>query len=138
MTKETATLTKQILDTRLALTRLQAAHPAPRLTLTKAKEIADEQEEQMVTLDATLLELNERATEVKNRVKASVKEVERLKVERAAKEEELKRTKRLEEDSRWPALNDWCEPFSSSFLFGRHLTSRLCQGTRPQCPYTNH
>ena len=107
-TKEAATLTQQILDARLALTRLHAAHPAPRLTLTAAKAIADEQEEQMVTMDATLIDLNERAAEVKNRVKAGVKDVERLKVERAAKEEELKRTQRLEEDNRWPALNDWC------------------------------
>ena len=108
MTKEAASLTQQILDARLALTRLHAAHPPPRLTLTAAKVIADEQIEQMAIMDTQLLELNERAAEVKNRVKASVKDVERLKVERAAKEEELKRTQRLEEDNRWPALNDWC------------------------------
>ncbi|KAF8576409.1 hypothetical protein K439DRAFT_661952 [Ramaria rubella] len=107
VTKEAAALTQQILDARLALTRLRFAHPAPRLTLAAAREIADEQEEQMVTMDASLLELNERAEEVKNRVRTSFEDVERLKVERAAKEEELKRTQRLEEDNRWPALNDW-------------------------------
>jgi hypothetical protein len=78
----------------------------------------------MVTMDTTLLELNERAEEVKNRVKTGVKEVERLKVERAAKEEELKRTQRLEEDRRWPELYDWCvhssrlSPPRSSFIRG--------------------
>ena len=48
------------------------------LTLAAATQIADKQEEEMVTTDATLLELNERAAEVKNRIKASVKDVERL------------------------------------------------------------
>jgi len=100
-------MSQQILDARLALTRLRAAHPAPRLTLAAAKAIADEQEDSMVTMDMTLQQLNDRAEQVKNSVKANVKEVERLKIERAAKEHELKRTWRLEEDNRWPALNDW-------------------------------
>lgn len=77
----------------------------------------------MVTMDAALLELNERAADVKDRVKASVKDVERLKVECVAKEEELKRTQRLEEDSRWPALNDWCVHFA--FFCADHLTLGL-------------
>lgn len=61
----------------------------------------------MVTIQEDLERLNEEAEELKNGVKNGVKEVERLKVERAAKEEELKKTQRLEEDARWPALNDW-------------------------------
>ena len=70
----------------------------------------------MVTMDATLLELNERATEVKNRVKGAVKDVERLRVERTAKEDELKRTQHLEEDRRWPELHDWCVTCHGSLL----------------------
>ncbi|KAF8518366.1 hypothetical protein BU17DRAFT_48687 [Hysterangium stoloniferum] len=119
-TKEAATLTQQILDARLALTRLRTAHPAPRLTLAAAKEIADEQEDAMVTMDTTLQELNDRAEEVKNNVKANVKEVERLKIERATIEDGLKRTWRLEEDNRWPALNDW---FSAAVSLHRSLMS---------------
>src|SRR5882724_8788665 len=68
VTSEAAT---KILDARLALTRLRAAHLAPRLTLAAATQIADKQEE-MVTTDATLLDLNEPAAEVKNHVKARV------------------------------------------------------------------
>ena len=76
----------------------------------------------MVTTDATLLELNERAPEVKNRVKARVKDVERLKVERVAKEDELPRTQRLEEDRHWPELHAWCVPSPTLLLLGGDLT----------------
>jgi len=106
-TQEAATLTQQILDAKLALSRLRAAHPPPRLTLSAAEAIANEQDAKMVTIQEDLERLNEEAEELKNGVKNGVKEVERLKVERAAKEEELKKTQRLEEDARWPALNDW-------------------------------
>src|SRR5882724_3971480 len=80
-------------------------------------------EEEMVTTDATLLELNERAAEVKNRVKARVKAVERLKVKRVAKEDELPRTQRLEEDRRWPELHDWCVPSPTEFFARRRSYS---------------
>ena len=101
---------------------MRAAHPAPRLTLAAATQIADKEEE-MVTTDATLLELNERAPEVKNRVKARVKDVERLKVKRVAKEDELPRTQRLEEDRRWPELHDWCVPSPTEFFARRRSYS---------------
>lgn len=106
-TSEAANLTQQILDAKLALTRLRAAHPPPRLTISAAKSIADEQDNEMANIDTALQELGQKGEDLKNQVKNSVKEVERLKVERAAKEEELKRTQRLEEDNRWPALLDW-------------------------------
>lgn len=100
-------MTQKILDARLALTRLRAAHPAPRYTLDAATALADQQQEEMGELDVMLSDQKREAEELKETVKTRMKELERLKAERAAKEEELKRTQRLEEDNRWPALNDW-------------------------------
>ncbi|KIJ38925.1 hypothetical protein M422DRAFT_231010, partial [Sphaerobolus stellatus SS14] len=106
-TKEAATLTQQILDAKLALTRLRAAYPSPRLTASEAIALADKQCDDMAQAQEKLAELTTEVEQLKTNVKNGVKEVERLKVERAAKEEELKRTRKLEEDNRWPALNDW-------------------------------
>lgn len=106
-TKEAAELTQKVLDARLALTRLRAAHPAPRLTIDAATALADQQQEEMGELDIMLGEQNKKGEELKEEIKTRMKELERLKAERAAKEEELKRTQRLEEDNRWPNLNDW-------------------------------
>ncbi|GJJ14864.1 hypothetical protein Clacol_009132 [Clathrus columnatus] len=106
-TQEAAELTQKILDARLALTRLHAAHPAPRLTLDAAAALADRQQEEMGELDIALNEQKQKAENLKHLIKTRTKELERLKAESSVKEEELKRTQRLEEDNRWPTLNNW-------------------------------
>ena len=93
-------------------------HPTLRLTLTTATQITDKQKE-MVTMNAMLLELNKCAAEVKDCVKARVKDVVRLK---AAKEDKLERTQCLEEERHWLKLHDWCVPSPTLLLLGGDLT----------------
>ena len=61
----------------------------------------------MTALDAALSDTNAQVEDVKNALQDTARDVERLKVERAAKEAEAKQAKAEEEDDRIVGLYDW-------------------------------
>lgn len=61
----------------------------------------------MAELDSQISENALRLEKVKERVQNTARDVERLRVERAAKEEEVRQTKGEEEDGRVMGLYDW-------------------------------
>ncbi|KAK7685197.1 hypothetical protein QCA50_011560 [Cerrena zonata] len=107
LTKEAATLAQQILDAKLQLSRLRQIHPQPRLTIAAATAQADAQDEKMQSLDEELQVMNENVEEVKGRVKEGAKYVERLRMERAEAEKQVKACKNEVEDGRVMGLYDW-------------------------------
>lgn len=115
LTSESQTLTSQILDARLALSRLRASHPYPRMSLARANARLEEQTESMASLDAQLSENASNIEKVKTAVQDAARDVERLRVERAAKEEEARQAKAEEDDERIVGLYDWYEEAISSF-----------------------
>ena len=61
----------------------------------------------MTALDAKLSDNAMRAEQIKERMQETAREVERLRVERAAKEQEARQTKTEEDDERVGGLYDW-------------------------------
>ncbi|KAH8106541.1 hypothetical protein DFH11DRAFT_1236219 [Phellopilus nigrolimitatus] len=120
LTEEFGSLTSQILDARLALSRLRTAHPLPRLSVASANATLELQTEQMASLDANLSENVSQVENVKVKVQDAARDVERLRVERAAKEEEVRQTKAEEEDERVVGLYDW---YTASLALHRSLFS---------------
>ncbi|KAF8438053.1 hypothetical protein L210DRAFT_853664 [Boletus edulis BED1] len=117
------TLSAQILDARLALTRLRQAHPHPRLTIATATSTLDDQVEQMQKMEDELQRLNSRMAERKERLKREMTEMERM---RSIEKERLAELKLMgkeageEEDPRVGGLYDW---FVSSLSVHRTLFS---------------
>ncbi|KAI5118490.1 hypothetical protein M0805_003522 [Coniferiporia weirii] len=120
VTEEFVKLTSQILDARLALSRLRTAHPLPRLSVATANATLETQTEQMTALDAQLSENAARVERVKEKVQDAARDVERLRVERTAKEEEVRQTKVEEEDDRVVELYDW---YTAALALHRSLFS---------------
>ncbi|KAI0640798.1 hypothetical protein C8Q79DRAFT_995022 [Trametes meyenii] len=120
LTQEAAALASKILDARLTLTRLRQAHPHPRLTIPAANAQLDAQVEEMQELDDELQSVNGRVDEVKDRVKAGAREVERLRVERADLEKTVKAGKEEIQDGRVVGLYDW---YTASLALYRALVS---------------
>ena len=102
-----AQLTSQILDARLAISRLRTAHPLPRLSVAAANATLESQVEQMADLDAQISGNAARVDRVKEKVQNTAREVEKLRNERAVQEEEARQTKGEEEDGRIIGLYDW-------------------------------
>lgn len=107
MTDEAVDLARKILDTRLALTRLRQAHPHPRLTVPSAEMQLDKQVEEMQTLEEQLQGLNEKIDGVKEKVKTGARDVERLRVQRADLEKQVRASQTDVEDTRVIGLYDW-------------------------------
>lgn len=107
LTQEAAALAGKILDARLALTRLRQAHPHPRLTIPAANAQLDAQVAEMQELDDELQQLNGQVDDVKERVKAGARDVERLRVERADVEKTAKAAQDEVQDGRVIGLYDW-------------------------------
>ncbi|EJC98205.1 uncharacterized protein FOMMEDRAFT_171151 [Fomitiporia mediterranea MF3/22] len=108
LTDEFTQLTSQILDARHAIVRLRAAHPpGSRLSVASANATLETQTEQMTALDAQLSDNALRADRLKERMQEAARDVERLRLERAAKEDQARRTKVEEEDERVGGLYDW-------------------------------
>lgn len=108
LTTEAVNLSQQILDARLAISRLRQAHPHPRLTVASANAQLDSQVAQMVEFDEKVQDVNERVASVKEKVKESAREVERLRVERAEVERLRAEAGEAEvEDGRVVGLYDW-------------------------------
>ncbi|OCB88534.1 hypothetical protein A7U60_g4349 [Sanghuangporus baumii] len=121
LTDEFNQLTSQILDARHALVRLRASHPPnARISVASANATLEAQTEQMTTLDAQLSANASRAEKIKERMQETAREVERLRVERAAKEQEARQTKAEEDDERVGGLYDW---FTASLALHRMLFS---------------
>ncbi|KAI0051369.1 hypothetical protein FA95DRAFT_322276 [Auriscalpium vulgare] len=118
LTDEAVTLTQSILDARLAITRLRQAHPQPRLTIPLAEEHLSVQIEEMQTLEDELQNANDRVGHVKESVKDGAKEVERLRLERAEAEKEVKARRDDAEDERVVELYDW---FNAALALHRNL-----------------
>ncbi|EIW78719.1 hypothetical protein CONPUDRAFT_167660 [Coniophora puteana RWD-64-598 SS2] len=124
---EASFLEKQILDARLALTRLRQAHPPHnRLTIAAASRKLDAQVEEMQACDDELAETTQSIESVKGQIKRGVGEVEKLRSERGAIEKEVREGERAggadgeENDSRIGGLYDW---FSASLTLHRNLLS---------------
>ncbi|KAF7798486.1 hypothetical protein EIP86_009707 [Pleurotus ostreatoroseus] len=111
LTAEAVDLARKILDTRLALTRLRQAHPHPRLTVPSAEAQLDRQVEEMQSLEETLQSLNERVDGVKEQVKTGARDVERLRVQRAELDKQVKATQSDVEDTRVIGLYDMLTAF---------------------------
>lgn len=107
LTHEAADLASKILDARLMLTRLRQAHPHPRLTIPAANAQLDAQVAEMQELDDELQALNGQVDDVKERVKAGARDVERLRVERADAEKTAKAAQEEVQDGRVIGLYDW-------------------------------
>ncbi|KAG5649521.1 hypothetical protein H0H81_003317 [Sphagnurus paluster] len=110
--KDTATqatqLAQQILDARLALTRLRKTHPHPRLTVALADQKLIDQVTEMQKLNDELEELRAQAQTVKEQVKKSALEVENLRVERAELEKTVKLSQMdADDDARLVPLYSW-------------------------------
>ncbi|KAI0832055.1 hypothetical protein BC628DRAFT_1530004 [Trametes gibbosa] len=120
LTQEASTLESKILDARLTLTRLRQAHPHPRLTIPAANAQLDAQVTEMQELDDELQQTNARVDDVKERVKAGAREVERLRVERADLEKKVKAGQDEVQDGRVVGLYDW---YTASLALYRTLIS---------------
>jgi len=107
LTTEANFLSQQILDARLALTRIRQAYPHPRLTIASATAHLESQVREMQEFDEKAQEVNVRVAIVKEKVKQSAREVERLRVERAEAEKVVKTGELEVEDGRVVGLYDW-------------------------------
>lgn len=107
LTTEATTLSQQILDARLALTRLRQTHPPPRLTVATASAHLESQVMQMQEFDEKVQDVNDRVSSVKEKVKEGAKEVERLRMKRAEVEKGVKTGEVEVEDGRVVGLYDW-------------------------------
>ncbi|OJT10909.1 hypothetical protein TRAPUB_12593 [Trametes pubescens] len=82
ITQEAADIASKILNARLTLKRLRRAHLCPRLTIPSANAQLDAQVAEMHELDNELQELEGQIEDVKERVKAGARDVERLRLTR--------------------------------------------------------
>ncbi|KAG6857069.1 hypothetical protein H0H87_010034 [Tephrocybe sp. NHM501043] len=104
---EATVLAQQILDARLALTRLRKTHPYPRLTVPLADRKLIDQVEEMQALNDELESVNAQVQSVKEQVKRGVLDVEALRAERAEVEKAVKMARVEEDDSRLVPLYSW-------------------------------
>ena len=105
---EISSLSQQILDARLALTRSKQRHPEPRLTVTSATAQLDSQIMKMQDSADELQRVDEKVSTVKEDIKAKSKQLEVLRGRRA--EVEKTRSSKVDEieDPRYAGLYDWC------------------------------
>ncbi|KAF8843831.1 hypothetical protein BDN67DRAFT_896268 [Paxillus ammoniavirescens] len=123
LTTLATTLSAQILDARLALTRLRQAHPHPRLTVASATLTLDGQVEQMQKMEDELQGLNSQIGGAKEQLKTQMAELERLRGverERIVEFGLVGKESGEEEDPRVGSLYDW---FLASLSIHRSLLS---------------
>ncbi|KAG5353132.1 hypothetical protein C0989_010154 [Termitomyces sp. Mn162] len=104
---EASALAQQILDARLALTRIRKTHPHPRLTIALADQKLVDQVEEMQTLNDELESVNAQVQAVKEQVKRGLLDLEELRVERAEVEKAVKMVRVDEDDARLVPLYSW-------------------------------
>jgi len=117
---ETSSLSQQILDARLALTRSKQRHPEPRLTVSSATAQLDSQIMKMQESSDELQGVNAGVFAVKEEIKVKSKQVEALRSQRA--EVEKIRSSKVDEveDPRYAGLYDWYVQYRSSFHEGQN------------------
>ncbi|KZV93009.1 hypothetical protein EXIGLDRAFT_749354 [Exidia glandulosa HHB12029] len=98
---------QDILDAQLELSRLRAAHPAPRLTIHSATSFLDAQVDTMQALEDQRVEAQRRTVEAKDALKGAQRELERLRAERNDKEAKVAELARQQGDTRLVGLSDW-------------------------------
>lgn len=123
-------LARKVLDARLKLTRLRQAYPQPRLTVPSAEAQLDAQVLEMQTLEDELQHMNENVEAVKDRVKASARDVERLRIEKGEAEKLVKMSKSEEEDGKVIGLYHWSVP---AHFDSHSLTLLAGILSRPSC-----
>ncbi|KAH0578311.1 hypothetical protein J132_10968 [Termitomyces sp. J132] len=104
---EASALAQQILDARLALTRIRKTHPHPRLTIALADQKLVDQVEEMQTLNDELESVNAQVQAIKEQVKRGLLDLEELRVERAEVEKAVKMVRVDEDDARLVPLYSW-------------------------------
>ncbi|KAF9230981.1 hypothetical protein BU15DRAFT_68724, partial [Melanogaster broomeanus] len=117
LTTLATTLSAQILDARLALTRLRQAHPHPRLTIASATATLDSQVEQMQKMEDKLQGLNSQIGVAKQQLKTEMADLERLRGVERERVGELGLVEKEAgevEDPRIGGLYDW---YASCQLF---------------------
>ena len=132
---EISSLSQQILDARLALTRSKQRHPEPRLTVSSASAQLDSQIMKMQESADELQGVNAKVSSVKEDIKAKSKQLEALRSQRA--ELEKVRSSKVDEveDPRYAGLYDWCgKSPSPAGKANERLTIGL--GTLPQSLFT--
>ncbi|KAK0219869.1 hypothetical protein IW262DRAFT_1482515 [Armillaria fumosa] len=112
---QAADLSKKIIDTRLALTRLRQSHPQPRLTVQMADQKLADQIVEMQELTDKIEVVTHKVKEVKDRVKGGALEVENLRIQRAEVEKSVKADV---DDGKWLPLYDW---FTASLTLHRSI-----------------
>ncbi|KAF9236670.1 hypothetical protein BU15DRAFT_63837 [Melanogaster broomeanus] len=123
LTTLATTLSAQILDARLALTRLRQAHPHPRLTIASATATLDGQVEQMQKMEDKLQGLNSQIGAAKQQLKTEMADLERLRGVERERVGELGLVEKEAgevEDPRIGGLYDW---FLASLTIHRSLLS---------------
>jgi len=133
---EISSLSQQILDARLALTRSKQRHPEPRLTVSSASAQLDSQIMKMQESADELQGMNAKVSAVKEDIKAKSKQLEALRSQRA--EVEKIRSSKVDEveDPRYAGLYDWYMAILLLPAANRErLTIRL--GTPPPSLFTS-
>ncbi|THH14574.1 hypothetical protein EW146_g5770 [Bondarzewia mesenterica] len=122
LTNEAVTLAQSIIDARLAITRLRQTHPQPRLTIPTAEEHLGKQIIEMQELDEKLQEVSDKVAMVKESIKKRSKEVERLMIERAEINKEIKARGYGADDRRAASL---CEAYTAALSLHRGLVDMV-------------
>jgi len=92
----------------LTLRRLRQAHPQPRYTIASAEEKLASQVAEMQQAEVDLQQVGQRVTDMKGSVRATVKELDRLRMERAELEKQLgSQSHNIEDDSEDIELHEW-------------------------------
>ena len=130
---EISSLSQQILDARLALTRSKQRHPEPRLTVSSAAAQLDSQIMKMQQSSDELQGVNAKVSAVKEDIKAKSKHLETLRGQRA--EVEKIRSSKVDEveDPRYAGLYDWCvKSLPLSVKVKTHLLAQVhCRDRSP-------
>ena len=107
---EISSLSQQILDARLALTRSKQRHPEPRLTVSSASAQLDSQIMKMQESADELQGVNERVSAIREDTKVKSRQLEAMRSQRA--EVEKIRSSKVDEveDPRYAGLYDWFVP----------------------------
>jgi hypothetical protein len=114
-------LTSEILDTQLELSRLRARHPEPRLTVSKATAIADEQVQKMMAQEEEIQGVEKEICQKRDENKAAARQLEKMRIERGKLESEYKALKvEPEEDVRISELYEW---YTASLALHKNLLS---------------
>ncbi len=100
-------LTAQILDAQLALSRLRARHPEPRLTVQQATSIAEAQVTRMQELTDESNALDELKESKKRQIKEAAKALDKERNEKSEAEAELAPLKEEAEDATLSRLYEW-------------------------------